>query len=204
MSNTNFQLPPSYIEFNNIHTWITDIFDSPFGLPCICGDQTSNGNFAAVRPHIIRICQREDTPCKIEISFHLGTAFGIYEYNQMLSGFSLDTTNGKDGIWHELRPDITDAKHNPSSNNTSLSGSLSVDATWAYARYDPSNPLFQTNDPCNPNWATLGIPIHTFVYDMCDHVSSWLSDPRAAFRISFGKTIANPPKPNTCGINFLD
>lgn len=197
------QLPPYYIDTNNIHTWIVDIFDSPFGLPCICGDQTEGKVISVVRPYITRICQRQDEPCKIEISFHLGTANGIYFYQQGLSGFSLDTTNGKDGSWFELRPDINDSRHNPSLNNTDLAGTNSVDATWAFAMYDPSNPLHTTQDPCIANWANLGIPIHTFVFDMCDHVSTWLSEPKVAFRLSFSKSQITSKRKIGCGVTFL-
>lgn len=191
------QLPPHYIETNNIHTWLVDIFNSPFGLPCVCGDITDSPDLHVVRPYITRICQREDTPAKIEVSFHLGTAFGVYHYVQSLSGFSLDTTNGRDGIWHELRPDVTDSRHNPSYNHTSLAGGNSVDASWAYATYNPSNPLHVTPDPCVPNWTTLGIPVHTFVFDMLDHVSSWLSEQTVAFRLSFSKTGVGLPNLST-------
>lgn len=197
------QLPPYYIETNNIHAWITDVFDSPFGLPCICGDQTQGRDLAVVRPHIIRICQREDEPCKIEITFHLGTANGVYFYQQSLSGFSLDTTNGKDGKWFELRPDKNDSRHNPSPNNASLVNTNSVDATWNFSLYNPLNPLHGGSDPCSVNWATLGIPVHTFVFDMCDHVSSWLSEPKVAFRLSFSKTQVSPNVPAGCGVNYI-
>jgi len=180
-------LPPAYIEPSNASTWLTDIFDSPFGLPCICGDQTQGQDLSVIRPYIIRICQVEDNPCKIAVDFHLGTAAGIYNYNQNLSGFSFDTTDGQNGIWHQLLPDTSDISHNPSLNMPSLARSNNVSTDWNFANYNPNNPLHITSDPCIPDWVFLGIPIHTFIFDMCDHVSSWLSEQNINIRLYFDK-----------------
>lgn len=195
-------LPPAYIEPSNPHTWLTDIFDSPFGLPCICGDQTPGQDLAVVRPYIIRICQREDEPCKIDVDFHLGTAQGVYNYNPNVSGFSFDTTDGQNGIWHQLRPDVSDAGHNPALNNPTLAGTNQVDSTWDYAQYNPNNPLHVTADPCVPDWVFLGIPVHTFVFDMCEHVSSWFSEQDVSIRLYFDKDEQNTFPSISCGVNF--
>lgn len=196
----NLELPPSYIDQDNLSTWLTDVFNSPYGLPCICADQTIGNQIYAVRPHIIRICQREDNPCIVEISFHLGTANGIYQYDYSTSGFSLNTTDGHDGTWHQLRPDTGDSNHNISLNNTSLAGTTSVDGSWAYGLYNPNNPSHNSLDPCVPDYTTLGIPVHVFVFDMCEHVSSWLSEPSVSFRISFNKTNPDVIIPSSCRI----
>lgn len=189
MRNNLSQLPPSYVDQSHISTWLSDVFDDPFGLPCICSDQTYGNEIYVVRPYIIRICQDVNVPSWVHISFHLGTAHGIWNFDYRQSGFSFDTTNGVDGIWHSLRPDIGNAFHNPSLNNISLKGTDQVDATWSYTLYDPSNPAHLTNDPCVPNYTNLGIPVHTFVFDMTnDHVSSWLTETNISFRLTFSKS----------------
>jgi len=190
-------LPPSYIEPNNIHTWLGEIFDSPFGLPCICSDQTPGADLHAVRPQIISICQRVAQPCIIDIQFHLGTAWGIYHYQPNSSGFSFDTTDGKDGTWHQLVPDITSTSHNPSPNNTTLAMTNSVDATWNYSSYDPS--LY--NGECDITPA--GIVTHVFTFDMCEHVSTWMQEPEASFRLSFDKQLNAVVPEISCGIQFI-
>lgn len=196
------QLPAYYIEPTNIHTWLTEIFDSPFGLPCICGDQTVGREFHVVRPRIINVCQRVDDPCKIDIEFHLGTAHGIYHYQPNESGYSLDTTDGKNGTWHQLIPDTSDSNHNFSAN-AALRGSNSVDASWNYALFDPNNPNHLGSDPCEVNWAYLGIPVHRFTFDMCNHVSSWLSETGASFRLTFNKNDITSREVLSCGVQFI-
>lgn len=191
-------LPSYYSDDSDISTWLGDIFNSPYGLPCICSDQTEGNSIYAVRPYITRICQRSDNPCIIEVSFHLGTAHGIYEFDGDLSGFSFDTTNGLDGVWHKLIPDIGDSGHNPSLNNLLLAGTNQVDASWNYSFFNPSNPNHLTNDPCIPNYNNLSIPIHTFVFDMCEHVSSWLSQGSCSFRMTFNKKVASSIQPSIC------
>lgn len=194
----NLELPPSYIDGSSIATWLTDVFNSPYGLPCVCADQTVGNQIYAVRPHITRICQRQDNPCIVEISFHLGTANGLYNYDPNTSGFSLDTTDGHDGTWHQLRTDEGDAGHNPSLNNLTLAGTDTVDGSWAYGLYNPNSPGQNGLDPCEPDYTTLGIPVHTFVFDMCEHVSSWLSEPSVSFRLSFNKTNLDIAQPSAC------
>jgi len=196
-------LPPAYIETADPHTWLLDIFNSPYGMPCICGDQTMGRELAVVRPHIIRICQQESTPCKVNIDFHLGTAQGTYIFNPNVSGFSLNTTNGQDGIWHQLRPDIADAAHNPALNNTTLAGTASVDASWNFSNYDPSNPLHTTGNECVADWGYLGIPTHTFVFDMCAHIDTWFSEQAVSFRLYFDKMEQNIIPALSCGVNFI-
>lgn len=202
--NQNFELPPSYIDENDIGTWLLDVFGTPFGLPCVCGDDTETLDLNVVRPYIIDICQFEDNPCFIEINFHLGTAQGIYHYQPNLSGYSLDTTNGQDGIWHQLQPAYEHDQHNPSINNSSLAGSDKVDATWAFAQYNPQNPAHGTLDPCVPNWHNLGIPTHKFVFDMCEHVDTWLNETDISFRLTFDKRRTEPVRPLSCGITTID
>lgn len=196
-------LPPAYIETENIHTWLVDIFDSPFGLPCICGDQTVGRDIAVVRPEIIKVCQRADEPCKIDIDFHLGTAYGDYYYQPNESGFSFDTMDGKDGIWHQLKTDKTDAAHNPSINKPSLAMSDTVYTTWNHTAFDPTNPLHLGSDNCEVNWSLLGIPVHTFTYDMCEHVSTWLEETSVSFRLTFNKVSNGITPPISCGVQFL-
>lgn len=190
-------LPAYYIEPSNIHAWLTEIFDSPFGLPCICGDQTVGVDPIAVRPKIINICQRSDDPCKIEVKFHLGTAQGVYNYQPSLSGFSFDTTDGLNGIWHQLNTDTSDVGHNPSPIST-LVNTNSVNASWNTTLYDPTNP--NHGDQCDPNWSLLGIPVHTFIFDMCEHVSSWLSEQTVSFRLSFDQTKDGVYSRISCGV----
>lgn len=197
------QLPPAFIETANIHTWLIDIFDSPFGLPCICGDQTVGVDPAVVRPQIIKICQRVDDPCKIDIDFHLGTADGIYHMQPNSSGFSLDTSDGKNGTWHQLRTDSADPAHNPSINDPSLAMTDSVLTTWNHALFDPTNPLHLSSGLCEVNYNLLGIPVHTFTFDMCEHVSTWMSESSVSFRLSFDKQKSAKVPQISCGIQFL-
>ena len=69
---------------------------------------------------------------------------------------------------------------------------------WDYSIFNPSNPLYQSSNPCIPNYSNLGIPVHTFVFDMCDHISSWLSEPNVSFRLTFTKTPYQSVKPAIC------
>lgn len=204
MNNTGTinSLPPAYIEPDNIQTWLLDIFDGPLGIPCICGDQTVGRELAVVRPRIINVCQRPAEPCKIDIEFHLGTAQGIYFYQPNASGFSFDTTNGRDGTWHQLRTDKTDPNHNPSLNNTTLALTDEVDATWNHALFDPTNPMHTSDENCEVNWAYLGIPVHRFTYDMCEHVSTWLQETKVSFRLSFDKQRNATVPEISCGVQF--
>lgn len=203
MTDINLQLPPSYIEPNSASTFLLDIFDSPFGLPCVCGDQTGTNDLHAVRPYIIRMCQMSDNPCYVEIDFHLGTAQGIYKFNPNLSGYSTDTTNGQDGTWFQLRPDLGNNIHNPSPNNISLSGSESVDATWAYGLYNSMNSTFINNDPCIADYISLGIPVHKFVFDMCTHIDTWMSEPSVAFRLTFDKVVKEIQLDRPCIVKYI-
>ncbi len=197
------QFPPSYTDPKNIETWISDIFNGPGGLPCVCSDYTRGNSLHVVRPQIIRICQRSDQPCKIDIDFHLGTAQGIFEYSQSESAFSIDSTNGFNGTWHELVPDYTDDFHNLSLNNTALAGSNKVDGSWNYSLFNPSNPSHVGNDPCTVNFQLLGIPVHRFTFDMCEHINTWFSEPNFMFRITFNKEKQNQPiTPLSCGARF--
>jgi hypothetical protein len=203
MRNINSQLPPSYIDESNIGSWLADIFDGPFGLPCICSDQTTSSEIHIVRPHIVRICQDVNSPSQVHITFHLGTAYGVWSFDPSQSGFSFDTTDGVDGIWHELRPDIGNQYHNPSLNNASLRGTDRVDASWQYSLYDPTNPAHLTEDPCVPNYANLGVPMHTFVFDMTgDHVDTWLSETNISFRLTFSKNPYNKTVPVGCAVVY--
>jgi hypothetical protein len=197
-------LPPAYIETQNAHNWLIDIFDSPGGLPCICGDQVDGRDIAVVRPYIVKICQRVDNPCKIDIDFHLGTANGLYYYQPNSSGFSINTTDGKNGDWYQLVPDINDPFHNPSTNNLSLAGSTTVDASWAYSTFDPRNPdHIMSGTNCNrANWANLGIPIHRFTFDMCEHLSTWLEEPKVSFRLSFDRRYQETIPQISCGVRI--
>ena len=196
-------LAPSYIEPSNIHTWLTDIFNSPHGLPCICGDQTVGEEVYPVRPYIIDICQRTDEPCKVDVKFHLGSAEGIYYFQPNQSGFSLDTTNGRNGTWHQLRTDKTDAGHNPSLNNPTLMGSDSVDTSWNYSSYDPNNPNHTSTGECLVNWENLGVPVHNFVFDMCEHISSWFSETGVCFRLTFDKVEPATFDRLSCGVQTI-
>jgi hypothetical protein len=201
MTNRNSlsQLPPSYIDSQHISTWLSDIFNGPFGLPCICSDQTIANEIHIVRPHIIDICQDPNSPSHVHIRFHLGTAHGIWFMDYSQSGFSLDTTDGVNGIWHRLKPDIGNASHNPSINNTSLAGTDSVDATWNYGLYNPNNPAHITNNPCLVNFTNLNIPVHTFVFDMTnDHLSTWLSETSVSFRLTFSRKPYHQHTPVGC------
>jgi len=197
-TNANYELPPFYTTTDDINTWLLDIFNGTYGLPCICGDQSLGTDIYVVRPRIVRICQRESTPCMVEVDFHLGTAYGVYHYKPNSSGFSVDTTNGVDGIWHQLRPETSDLGHNPSRNNTSLAGSTSVDGTWEFWIFNPNNPLHGSS--CSPNLQNLRIPVHTFVFDMCEHINSWFSENSVSFRLTFDKVSSADTIPRSCGI----
>jgi hypothetical protein len=193
------ELPPFYSNGENIQTWFADIMNSPYGLPCICSDQVLGSDVHVVRPRIVNICQRENAPCIIDVSFHLGTAIGIYNYQPALSGFSVDTTNGVDGTWHELRPDTSDTAHNPSMNNTSLAGGLSVDATWDFAQFNPNNSAH--GNSCDPNLNGLGIPVQTFVFDMCEHLTTWFAENTVSFRLTFNTTqVVGPSSQTSCSL----
>lgn len=198
------EFPPSYTDPRNIETWLSDIFNGPGGLPCICSDYTRGRPVHVVRPYITNICQRQDVPCKIDISFHLGSAQGIYSYDQSQSGFSINSTNGVDGDWHELIPDITDMGHNPSFNNSTLAGSTQVDGSWNFSRFDPLNPSHVGSDPCVVNFNAIGIPVHKFTFDMCEHINTWFSEPRFQFRLTFIKPRNEEIlRPTSCGTKFI-
>jgi hypothetical protein len=201
VTSTNIEIPPFYTNQESIETWLLDIFNGVFGLPCVCGDQLYGVDLNIVRPRIVRICQREDTPCIIEIDFHLGTANGLYIYRPDLSGYSIDTTDGVDGIWHQLRPDTSDANHNPSPNNTTLAHTNTVDATWNYASFNPANPLHGSS--CDPNIGFFGIPVHKFVFDMCQHINTWFSEISMSFRLTFDKAGIGQPGTRSCSISVF-
>jgi hypothetical protein len=164
-TSTNYQLPPFYTQGDNVSTWLLDIFNEPYGLPCICGDQTIGSDVYAVRPAIVKICQDEDTPCLVHIDFHLGTAVGSYYLQPDQSGFSIDTTNGANGFWNKLNPETF----------------IAYDGTWTYGSYNPA----AHGSSCNPSYAQLGIPVHRISFDMCEHISTWFTENKVSFRLTF-------------------
>lgn len=199
--NSLSQLPPSYVDTQHIATWLSDIFDGPFGLPCICSDQTTSNEIHIVRPFIVGLCQDPNSPSHLQIKFHLGTAHGVWYMDYSQSGFSLDTTDGVNGIWHRLRTDQGNTSHNPSPNNTALTGTDLVDATWNFALYNPNNMAHISNTPCSVNYTNLNIPVHTFVFDMTnDHLNTWLSETNISFRLTFTKKPYNQHTPRGCAV----
>jgi hypothetical protein len=71
--------------------------------------------------------------------------------------------------------------------------------------FDPSNASFAGTSPCVPNWQNLGIPVHKFIFDMCNHVDTFLSEPSLAFRLTFDKhSIEVSTTPLSCGVTFFN
>lgn len=70
---------------------------------------------------IIGICQRIEDPGIVEIDYE-AEGDGVFDLDLDRTAFSLDSTNGKNGVWRKLVPLETDPRH--TGNQITVGGRL--------------------------------------------------------------------------------
>lgn len=117
-------------------------------------DCVANGSItktAIIGCNILSVCQRASDPCVVEINFEISGDDSTYDIYQTYTLFSLDTTDGIDGTWHELEASSLDPAY--------------------------TGDVYEVRGKVNG----------TFVADMCNHVSTFMSDTSVTFRITLVK-----------------
>ncbi len=129
-------------------------------------DCIAHGTYFEVNPAkltVLSVCQRPTNPCIVEIEYKV-EGNGVYDLDEDLTLFSLDTVNGTDGTWHKLVPLRSDERHTTDFPAPDVPGGMPYDRI-----------------------TVEGEVTHRFVADMCDHVSTFMTDPKIHFLLVFRK-----------------